>query len=156
MTPKRFERLQQQGRLTETDPDVWRTMYDTVVDVLGHAEVRQVFKISKVGAIAGCYVTDGVVERNAQIRVTRNGIVVENLQSPREIRAYGLQAREERRFGVASREGLRLQAKLARYDKALSPMLEIVAAAGIALAGDVAPLTSAASDPLDAESSRAT
>jgi len=63
-----------------------------------------------------------------------NGIVVENLQSPREIRAYGLQAREERRFGVASREGLRLQAKLARYDKALSPMLEIVAAAGIALA----------------------
>ena len=36
-----------------------------------------------------------------------NGIVVENLQSPREIRAYGLQAREERRFGVASREGLR-------------------------------------------------
>ena len=63
-----------------------------------------------------------------------NSIVVENLQSPREIRAYGLQGREEHRFGVASREGLRLQAKLARYDKALSPMLEIVAAAGIALA----------------------
>lgn len=63
-----------------------------------------------------------------------NSIVVENLQSPREIRAYGLQVREEHRFGVASREGLRLQAKLARYDKALSPLLEIVAAAGIALA----------------------
>ena len=63
-----------------------------------------------------------------------NSIVVENLQSPREIRAYGLQGREEHRFGLASREGLRLQAKLARYDKALSPLLEIVAAAGIALA----------------------
>lgn len=63
-----------------------------------------------------------------------NGIVVENLQSPREIRAYGLQAREERRFSEASREGLRLQAKLARYDKALSPLLEFIAAAGIALA----------------------
>lgn len=47
------------------------------LEVLGHAEVRKVFKISKVGAIAGCYVTDGVVERNAQIRVTRGGIVVE-------------------------------------------------------------------------------
>jgi len=65
---------------------------------------------------------------------TLNSIVVENLQSPREIRAYGLQEREERRFGEASRLGLRLQAKLARYDKALSPLLEIVAATGIALA----------------------
>ena len=46
------------------------------LEVLGHAEVREVFKISKVGMIAGCYVTDGVVERNAQIRVTRNAIVV--------------------------------------------------------------------------------
>ena len=48
------------------------------LEVLGHAEVREVFKITKVGAIAGCYVTDGTVERNAQIRVTRDGIVVEN------------------------------------------------------------------------------
>lgn len=47
------------------------------LQVLGHADVRAVFKITKVGAIAGCYVTDGVVERNAQIRVTRDGIVVE-------------------------------------------------------------------------------
>ncbi|GBL42689.1 lipid A export permease/ATP-binding protein MsbA [Verrucomicrobiota bacterium] len=63
-----------------------------------------------------------------------NSIVVENLQSPREIRAYGLQEREERRFAQASLEGLRLQAKLARYDKSLSPLLEIIAACGIALA----------------------
>ncbi|MEO1128773.1 MAG: translation initiation factor IF-2 [Planctomycetota bacterium] len=47
-------------------------------EVLGHAEVRQVFKVSKVGWIAGCYVTDGSIERNALIRVTRDGIVIEN------------------------------------------------------------------------------
>lgn len=47
------------------------------LEVLGHAEVRDVFKITRVGAVAGCYITDGVVERNAQIRVTRDGIVVE-------------------------------------------------------------------------------
>jgi len=47
-------------------------------EVLGHAEVRQVFKISRVGAIAGCYVTDGHVERDALIRVTRGDIVIEN------------------------------------------------------------------------------
>jgi translation initiation factor IF-2 len=47
------------------------------LEVLGHAEVRDVFKITRVGAVAGCYITDGVVERNAQIRVTRDGIVIE-------------------------------------------------------------------------------
>ena len=47
-------------------------------EVLGHAEVRQVFRISKVGSIAGCYVTDGTIERNAFIRVTRDDIVIEN------------------------------------------------------------------------------
>ncbi|MCC6951758.1 MAG: translation initiation factor IF-2 [Phycisphaerales bacterium] len=47
-------------------------------DVLGHAEVRAVFRISKVGSVAGCYVTDGTVQRDALIRVTRNGIVIEH------------------------------------------------------------------------------
>ncbi len=47
-------------------------------EVLGHAEVRAVFKISKVGSIAGCYITDGVVERDALIRVTRDDVVIEN------------------------------------------------------------------------------
>jgi translation initiation factor IF-2 len=41
--------------------------------VLGHAEVRAVFKISKVGQIAGSYVKDGEIRRNARIRVIRNG-----------------------------------------------------------------------------------
>ncbi len=47
-------------------------------EVLGHAEVRKVFKVSRVGAIAGCYCTDGTIERNAHIRVTRNDIIIEN------------------------------------------------------------------------------
>ncbi len=44
--------------------------------VLGMVEVRQVFRISKVGAVAGCYVVDGVVRRNAQVRVLRDNVVV--------------------------------------------------------------------------------
>jgi len=44
--------------------------------VLGHAEIRQTFKASKVGTIAGCYVTDGKISRNSQVRVVRDGVVV--------------------------------------------------------------------------------
>lgn len=44
--------------------------------VIGHAEVRQTFKVSGVGTIAGSYVTDGKITRNAQIRLVRDGIVV--------------------------------------------------------------------------------
>lgn len=47
-------------------------------EVLGHAEVRQVFRITKVGSVAGCYITDGTVQRDALIRVTRNGVVIEH------------------------------------------------------------------------------
>ena len=63
-----------------------------------------------------------------------NSIAVENLQSAREVRAYGLQEREATRFNLASQEGLRLQGKLVRYEKALSPLVELTAAAGIAAA----------------------
>lgn len=44
--------------------------------VIGHAEVRNVFKVTKVGAIAGCMVTDGKITRVAEARVVRSGIVV--------------------------------------------------------------------------------
>ncbi|NLB85364.1 MAG: translation initiation factor IF-2 [Acholeplasmataceae bacterium] len=44
--------------------------------VIGQAEIREIFKSSKVGTIAGCYVTDGVIERNSLVRVLRNQIVV--------------------------------------------------------------------------------
>jgi translation initiation factor IF-2 len=45
-------------------------------NVIGSVEVRQVFVISKVGTIAGCYVTDGIVKRGAGVRVLRNNVVV--------------------------------------------------------------------------------
>jgi translation initiation factor IF-2 len=43
---------------------------------LGAAEVRETFKISKVGTIAGCYVTDGKVTRSAQVRLLRDNVVI--------------------------------------------------------------------------------
>ena len=45
-------------------------------EVTGHAEIRQTFKVSGVGTIAGCYVTDGNITRNTQVRIVRDGIVV--------------------------------------------------------------------------------
>ncbi len=44
--------------------------------VLGHAEVRQTFKVSSVGTIAGCYVTDGMIRRNAKSRLLRDNVVI--------------------------------------------------------------------------------
>ncbi len=44
--------------------------------VLGSVEVRETFQVPKVGTIAGCYVTNGKIERNAQVRVVRDGVVV--------------------------------------------------------------------------------
>jgi translation initiation factor IF-2 len=44
--------------------------------VLGQAEVRKLFKFSKVGTIAGSYITDGVIKRDAKARVIRDGIVI--------------------------------------------------------------------------------
>ena len=44
--------------------------------VQGHAEVREIFKISKVGTVAGCYVSDGVIRRDSRLRVMRDGEVI--------------------------------------------------------------------------------
>lgn len=44
--------------------------------ILGSAEVRQLFKIAKVGTVAGCYVTEGVIDRRGQARIVRDGVVV--------------------------------------------------------------------------------
>ncbi len=44
--------------------------------VLGLVQVRQVFRISKVGTVAGCYVQEGLVRRNAQVRVLRDNVVI--------------------------------------------------------------------------------
>jgi translation initiation factor IF-2 len=44
--------------------------------VIGMVEVRQVFRISKIGTVAGCYVLDGIVKRGAQVRVLRDNVVI--------------------------------------------------------------------------------
>ena len=49
---------------------------DKKEEVIGNAEIRQVFKVSKIGSIAGCMVTAGVVRRNARIRLLRENVVV--------------------------------------------------------------------------------
>ena len=45
-------------------------------NVLGYVEVRQTFKVPGVGTIAGCYVTQGKIQRNAEIRLVRDGIII--------------------------------------------------------------------------------
>ena len=71
---------------------MYRIIYDAIDDVkdamkgmlapktreveLGRAEVRQVYKITGVGAVAGCYVLEGKVARDALIRIVRDGIVI--------------------------------------------------------------------------------
>ena len=53
-------------------------MLDPVYEekVIGTAQIRQIFKVSGVGTIAGCYVTDGKISRNAGIRVIRDNVVM--------------------------------------------------------------------------------
>ena len=48
---------------------------DTKEEVIGSVEVRNTFKVPKIGVIAGCYVTDGVVRRNSMVNLIRDGIV---------------------------------------------------------------------------------
>ena len=74
------------------DVKLYRVIYDAIEDLenamkgmqapktreveLGRAEIRDVFKISGVGAVAGCYVLEGKITRNAEIRVVRDGIII--------------------------------------------------------------------------------
>jgi translation initiation factor IF-2 len=48
---------------------------DIIEKIVGQVEIREVFKISKVGTVAGCYVTDGKIERKNKVRVIRDGVV---------------------------------------------------------------------------------
>jgi len=49
---------------------------DQKESIVGMVEIRQVFTISKIGTIAGCYVTEGIVKRGSQVRVLRNNVVI--------------------------------------------------------------------------------
>ncbi|MGD8353328.1 MAG: translation initiation factor IF-2 [Pseudomonadota bacterium] len=79
-------------RREQVDVRFYNVIYDVVKDirdalkgllapvyseeVLGRAEIRETFQVPKVGTIAGCYVVDGVIRRNALVRVVRDGVVI--------------------------------------------------------------------------------
>ena len=83
---------EENAKLNGVDMRLYRIIYNCIDEItaamkgmlapkvrevqLGKAECRQVYKISSVGTIAGCYVTEGKITRNAQIRVVRDGIVI--------------------------------------------------------------------------------
>ncbi|MDR0326058.1 MAG: translation initiation factor IF-2, partial [Oscillospiraceae bacterium] len=82
----------QNAERSNVDIRYYRVIYDCIEEIeasmkgmlskkyrearLGEAEVRQVFKATNIGTIAGSYVRDGKIERSAQVRVVRDGIVV--------------------------------------------------------------------------------
>jgi translation initiation factor IF-2 len=80
---------------------------------LGRAIVRDVFKISRVGTIGGCYVTQGNIKRNAKVRVIRDGVVI----FPPPDRSAGLESLKRFKEDVGEvREGFECGMKVAGYD----------------------------------------
>jgi len=61
---------------------------DEKLESRGRAEVREVFNISRIGKIAGCYVRDGVVERGHTVRVIRDGVVVKDSGTLESLRRF--------------------------------------------------------------------
>jgi translation initiation factor IF-2 len=80
---------------------------------LGRAVVRETFKISRVGTIAGCYVTQGTIERSAKVRLIREGVVI----YPPADRTAGLESLKRFKEDVREvREGFECGLKMAGYD----------------------------------------
>jgi translation initiation factor IF-2 len=80
---------------------------------LGRAVVRNTFKISRVGTIAGCYVTQGTIERSAKVRLIRDGVVT----YPPVDRTAGLESLKRYKEDVREvREGFECGLKIAGYD----------------------------------------
>ncbi len=75
----------------------------------GHVEIRQVFKFSKVGSIAGCFVTDGHIQRGSKIRLSRGGIVITEDLSIETLKRVKDDVKEVK-------AGLECGVKLAGYD----------------------------------------
>ena len=71
--------------------------------LLGHAEVREVFVISKAGKVAGCMVTDGLVRRGARARLLRDNVVVHDgkLGSLRRFKEEVREVKEGYECGIA-------------------------------------------------------
>ena len=87
--------MQEQKETAETegvDVRLYRVIYNAIEDiesamkgmldpifeeqVIGHAEIRQTYKASGVGMIAGSYVLDGIINRNCSVRITREGNLI--------------------------------------------------------------------------------
>ena len=84
--------ISESAKAAGVDIKLYRVIYDAIDDIKaaiagmlspkfqevihGHAQVRQTFRVSNVGTIAGAYVTDGNIVRNSEVRIVRDGIVV--------------------------------------------------------------------------------
>jgi translation initiation factor IF-2 len=80
---------------------------------LGRALVREIFKISRVGTIAGCYVTQGTIKRSAKVRIIRSGVVI----YPPTDRTASLDSLKRFKEDVGEvREGFECGIKVAGYD----------------------------------------
>jgi len=115
----------QLGEQKGVDVRLYRVIYDLTEDIrkalseglapeireetLGHAEVRQVFKISRIGTIAGCYVTDGTVTRNASVRIIRDSVVIEDERELESLKRFQDDVRDVR-------AGMECGIKVAGYD----------------------------------------
>jgi translation initiation factor IF-2 len=76
---------------------------------IGRAVVRTTFKVSKVGTIAGCYVNDGVVKKNARVRLIRDNIVIRDNMTIESLKHFKNDASEVK-------AGLECGIKIARFD----------------------------------------
>ncbi len=79
------------------------------METRGRAEVREVFKITKVGAVAGCYVTDGLIMRNHKVRIIRDSVVIRDESSMDSLRRFKEDVREVR-------QGMECGIKIANFD----------------------------------------
>ena len=107
------------------DIRLYRVIYDIIDDMravledglapeireesLGRAQVRQVFKVSRVGSIAGCFITEGRVMRNAMVRIIRDNVVLEDERTLESLKRFKDDAREVR-------NGMECGIKLRGYD----------------------------------------
>jgi translation initiation factor IF-2 len=76
---------------------------------VGRAVVRNTFKISKVGTVAGCFVSDGIAAKNAKVRLIRDNIVIRDGLSIESLRHFKDDVREVK-------AGLECGIKLAKFD----------------------------------------
>ena len=107
------------------DIRLYRIIYDMIEDIrkaleeglapeireetIGRCEVRQVFKVSRVGTVAGGHVMDGVINRSAKLRIIRNNVVLEDNRQLESLKRFKDDVREVR-------AGMECGLKIAAYD----------------------------------------